>query len=190
MKVLVVDNYDSFTFNLVHLVEKIINQKVDVVKNDKVDLAGLGQYQRILLSPGPGLPEGAGQLLPVIRQSAGSTPVLGVCLGHQAIALAFGGRLLNLSEVFHGRSTPVSVIDRESLLFRGLPEIIQVGRYHSWVVDPVSLPVELKVTAVDLDGHIMALQHAKHDICSVQFHPESIMTPQGEALIRNWLIRP
>lgn len=189
MKVLVFDNYDSFTYNLVHLVEKILCEKVDVVKNDEIDLGKAVEYDRIILSPGPGLPQTAGQLLPLVRHCAGKTSLLGVCLGHQAVAEAFGGRLLNLPEVCHGRATSILITDAESLLFRGMPEKLMAGRYHSWVVDPRTLPDDLQVTAVDEEGSIMAMQHRNLDIHSVQFHPESIMTPDGEIIIRNWLLR-
>lgn len=189
LKVLVFDNYDSFTYNLVHLVEHILGEKADVVKNDLMIPASSSRYDRIILSPGPGLPSSAGRLLPLIRQEAGRCAILGVCLGQQAIAEAFGGSLINLPEVFHGVATPIRILDRDNMLFKGMPEVISAGRYHSWVVDPATLPPALKVTATDDDGHIMALQHAEYDICSVQFHPESIMTPMGEMLIRNWLLR-
>lgn len=190
MKVLVFDNYDSFTYNLVHLVAALPDTEVEVVKNDKLDLRSADNYDAIILSPGPGLPASAGQLLPLIRQSAGKCPMLGVCLGHQAVAEAFGGKLINLAEVYHGRETPVTILEKENVLFRGLPESIMVGRYHSWVVDPQTLPGDLRVTAIDREGHIMAMQHNHFDICSVQFHPESIMTPDGAAMLKNWLIRP
>lgn len=189
MKLLVFDNYDSFTYNLVHLVEKILGQKVDVVRNDKVDPESLDDYDRIILSPGPGLPAAAGSLLPLILQKAASASILGVCLGHQAIAEAFGGRLINLTEVFHGKSSAIRIVQKNNRLFHGLPDVFMAGRYHSWVVDPAKLPDSLLVTALDEKENIMALQHKQYDINSVQFHPESIMTPLGEQMIRNWLMR-
>ncbi|HEY4154863.1 MAG TPA: aminodeoxychorismate/anthranilate synthase component II [Puia sp.] len=194
MKILVFDNYDSFTYNLVHLVEKIVGGKVDVYRNDRITLEKAGQYDKIILSPGPGLPSGAGLLLPLIKELAATKSILGVCLGHQAIAEVFGGRLLNLSAVFHGVSLPVDIVKRKEAgesanadLFRGLPDQFLAGRYHSWVVDPVGFPDELEITATDAGGHIMALRHRKFDVLGVQFHPESVLTPQGEKIMENWL---
>jgi anthranilate synthase component 2 len=192
MKILVFDNYDSFTYNLVHLVEKITGTPVDVYRNDQIPLEQVAQYDRIILSPGPGLPEEAGLLLPLIRQYAASKSILGVCLGHQAIAEAFGGRLLNLSAVYHGVSLPVNILNGNGTakgadLFKGIPDPFLAGRYHSWVVDPAGLPEELEITAKDEEGHIMALRHKKYDVTGVQFHPESVLTPEGERLMRNWL---
>lgn len=201
MKILVFDNYDSFTYNLVHLVEKILHQKVDVRRNDKIALDDIAAYDRIILSPGPGIPEEAGLLLPLIRQYAASKPILGVCLGHQAIAEAFGGMLINLSTVYHGVATPIkllpvnpwradSVADNNfssGEIFTGLPKELEVGRYHSWIVDEGELPEELEITARDENGYIMALRHRYYDVQGVQFHPESVLTPMGEQLMRNWL---
>ena len=188
MKILVFDNYDSFTYNLVHLVEKILHQKVDVYRNDQISLDKVNEYDRIILSPGPGLPEEAGLLLPLIRQYAASKSILGVCLGHQAIAEAFGGRLLNLSTVYHGVSAPVSLyIDKEPVLFAGLPDSIEVGRYHSWIVGEDDFPEQLEITARDGNDHIMALRHKAYDVVGVQFHPESVLTPDGEMILSNWL---
>lgn len=186
MKLLVFDNYDSFTYNLVHLVEKILHQKVEVHRNDQLPLEKVKEYDKIILSPGPGIPSEAGLLLPLIQEYAASKSILGVCLGHQAIGEAFGGRLVNLSTVYHGVATPVK-IDSGSQLFEGLPEEIQVGRYHSWIVDEEGFPAELEVTARDNNGYIMALQHKNYDIQGVQFHPESVLTPEGEKILRNWL---
>jgi anthranilate synthase component 2 len=186
MKILVFDNYDSFTYNLVHLVEKITKQKVDVYRNDQIALAKIGEYDKIILSPGPGIPSEAGLLLDVIREYAPTKSILGVCLGHQAIGQVFGGELENLSKVFHGVATPCT-LDTETQLFKGLPEQIEVGRYHSWVVKDEGFPEELEVTARDDNNYIMGLQHKKYDVRGVQFHPESVLTPDGEAIIRNWL---
>jgi anthranilate synthase component 2 len=229
MKILVFDNYDSFTYNLVHLVQKIVNDKVDVYRNDAISLADVDAYDKIILSPGPGIPSEAGRLLPLIREYAGRKSILGVCLGHQAIGEAFGGRLVNLSTVFHGVATPVR-IERQSTvhgpqeltneerpstqgnetihdsrftvhdspvdrgpstvdLFSGLPDEITVGRYHSWIVSEEGLPEELEVTARDAEGYIMGLRHRQYDIEGVQFHPESVLTPDGETILRNWLLR-
>lgn len=188
MKILVFDNYDSFTYNLVHLVEKILHQKVDVYRNDQISLDKVNEYDRIILSPGPGLPEEAGLLLPLIRQYAASKSILGVCLGHQAIAEAFGGRLVNLSTVYHGVSAPVSLYtDKEPVLFAGLPDVIEVGRYHSWIVGEDDFPSTLEITARDSNDHIMALRHKAYDVVGVQFHPESVLTPDGEVILSNWL---
>ena len=191
MKILVFDNYDSFTYNLVHLVEKIIHEKVEVHRNDKIPLEKVKEYDKIILSPGPGIPEEAGLLLPLIKEYASSKSILGVCLGHQAIGEAFGGKLINLSSVFHGVATPVKVkgenLKVKSELFEGLPETIEVGRYHSWVVSKENFPNELEITAEDENGMIMGLQHKTYDVQGVQFHPESVLTPKGEDIMRNWL---
>ena len=187
MKILVFDNYDSFTYNLVHLVEKIIHGKVDVYRNDQIALDKVAAYDKIILSPGPGIPGEAGLLLPLISTYAASKPILGVCLGHQAIGEAFGGKLHNLSTVFHGVATPVTVLNEEAPLFKGLGPQIIVGRYHSWVIADEDFPAELEVTARDENGYIMALQHTRYDLQGVQFHPESVLTPGGEMIMRNWL---
>ena len=188
MKILVFDNYDSFTYNLVHLVEKITHQKVTVVRNDQISLEEVEGYDKIILSPGPGIPSEAGLLLPLIKQYAASKPILGVCLGHQAIGEAFGANLENLSTVYHGVATPIN-IDNNNYLFTGLDDSIEVGRYHSWVISNKNLPAVLKVTATDENGLIMAIEHESYDVCGVQFHPESVLTPCGEAIIKNWLLR-
>lgn len=192
MKILVFDNYDSFTYNLVHLVEKITGEKVDVCRNDEVTLEQVGIYDKIILSPGPGIPSEAGLLLPLVKQYASTKSILGVCLGHQAIAEAFGGRLINLSTVFHGVATPIRLVDmnelnKENAILSGLPGEVEVGRYHSWIVSDEDLPAELEVTARDANGYIMALQHKTWDVQGVQFHPESVLTPDGEKMLRNWL---
>jgi anthranilate synthase component II len=191
MKILVFDNYDSFTYNLVHLVEKITHEKVDVFRNDEIALEKAKDYDKIILSPGPGIPEEAGLLLPLIKEYASSKSILGVCLGHQAIGQAFGGTLTNLSTVFHGAATEIEIKSKKSKtksdLFQGLPEHFEVGRYHSWVVSKENFPAELEITAEDDNGFIMALQHKKYDVQGVQFHPESVLTPSGETIMRNWL---
>ncbi len=191
MKILVFDNYDSFTYNLVHLVEKITGEKVDVYRNDKIALADVAAYDKIILSPGPGIPSEAGLLLPLIKEYAASKSILGVCLGHQAIAEAFGGKLINLSTVFHGVATPINRVSHPKRMahpvLAGLPETIEVGRYHSWIVSDENFPSELEVTARDANNYIMALQHKTFDVQGVQFHPESVLTPDGEKILRNWL---
>lgn len=195
-RILVFDNYDSFTYNLVHLVEKITHQKVEVHRNDQLPLEKVKEFDKIILSPGPGVPSEAGLLLPLIREYAPSKSILGVCLGHQAIGEAFGGKLVNLSTVYHGVATPVKKVSGElstvskdagSRLFDGLPEEIEVGRYHSWVISDEDFPSELEVTARDEKNYIMGLQHKKYDVQGVQFHPESVLTPLGVEIMRNWL---
>lgn len=189
MKILVFDNYDSFTYNLVHLVQKIVKDKLDVYRNDQIPLEKVKEYDKIILSPGPGIPKEAGLLLPLIKEYASSKSILGVCLGHQAIGEAFGGSLINLSTVYHGVSTPVKIVKHEAKhdLFEGLPDQFEVGRYHSWIVSEKDFPKELDVTARDDNGYIMALQHKTYDVQGVQFHPESVLTPDGETILRNWL---
>ena len=191
MRLLVFDNYDSFTYNLVHLVEKITHVKVEVYRNDEIPLENIKVYDKIILSPGPGVPDEAGLLLPLIKEYAATKSILGVCLGHQAIGEAFGGKLTNLSTVYHGVALPIRIKSESSAvssrLFKGLPEYFEVGRYHSWVVSDEDFPEELEVTARDDNHLIMAVQHKKYDIQGVQFHPESILTPNGEKIMRNWL---
>lgn len=185
MKILVLDNYDSFTYNLVHVVEKITNDEIDVFRNDKISLDDVGNYDRIILSPGPGIPSEAGILIDVIKKYAPSKNILGVCLGHQAIGEAFGGRLENLSTVFHGISTSAKIIEQD-ILFHDLPNEIEIGRYHSWIVSQ-PLPNALVATAIDEQGQVMALKHKEYNLRGVQFHPESVLTPLGEKIISNWL---
>lgn len=187
-KVLVFDNYDSFTYNLVQIIERVLNQRVDVIRNDKITLEEIGKYDKIILSPGPGIPEEAGILLDLIKEYAPTKSILGVCLGQQAIAEAFGGSLINLSEIFHGVATSADFVKNDVKLFKNLSSGMEVGRYHSWAVNPDGFPEELEITAVDKDGMIMALQHKKYDVHGVQFHPESILTPDGEVIIKNFLL--
>ena len=185
MKTVIIDNYDSFTYNLAHLVKEL-GAEVDVLRNDKFELEELEKYDKIILSPGPGIPEEAGLLLEVIRTYAGRKPILGVCLGEQAIGQAFGGKLTNLSEVFHGIQTNVKIKNKD-YIFDGLPTEIPVGRYHSWVVDADGFPEELVVTAISPEGQIMALKHREYDVHGIQFHPESVLTPDGKQIVGNWL---
>jgi len=193
-RILVFDNYDSFTYNLVHLVEKIIDDKVEVFRNDEIALEKVNEYDKIILSPGPGVPAEAGLLLSLIKAYAATKSILGVCLGHQAIGEAFGGKLINLDKVYHGVATPIrvsrplSAAHPENSVFNNLPETIEVGRYHSWIVSKENFPLdELEITAEDDNGFIMAMQHKKYDVQGVQFHPESVLTPDGERMMRNWL---
>jgi anthranilate synthase component II len=187
MKILVLDNYDSFTYNLVQYIEKILGQKVDVYRNDKISLADVGRYDKIVLSPGPGIPDEAGILKALIKQYAPTKSILGVCLGHQAIGEVFGAKLLNMNKVYHGVATPVKFINGNEPIFKGLPSQINAGRYHSWLVDSNGLPECLEVTALDEGGQIMAMRHKQFDVTGVQFHPESVLTEHGEQIIRNWL---
>ena len=185
MKTVIIDNYDSFTYNLAHLVKEL-GTEVDVLRNDKFELEELEKYDKIILSPAPGIPEEAGLLLEVIRTYAGRKPILGVCLGEQAIGQAFGGKLTNLSEVFHGIQTNVKIKNKD-YIFDGLPTEIPVGRYHSWVVDTEEFPEELVITAISSEGQIMALKHREYDVHGIQFHPESVLTPDGKQIVGNWL---
>ena len=198
MKILVFDNYDSFTYNLVHLIQKLVDDKIDVYRNDQIPLEKVKEYDKIILSPGPGIPKEAGLLLPLIKEYARTKSILGVCLGHQAIGEAFGGTLINLSTVYHGVATKIvnsewSMVNNSpftihhSHLFDGLPGEINVGRYHSWIISEENFPEELEITARDENNYIMALQHKTYDVQGVQFHPESVLTPDGERIMRNWL---
>jgi anthranilate synthase component 2 len=187
-KILVFDNYDSFTYNLVHIVEHVVGHGVDVHRNDQLPLDAVEAYDKIILSPGPGIPSEAGLLLPLIERYAPTKSILGVCLGHQAIGEVFGGTLNNLSTVYHGVATTAHIQDAApQSLFEGLPATIDVGRYHSWVVNKDSLPETLTITATDDNGYIMAMRHNTYDVQGVQFHPESVLTPQGVTILRNWL---
>lgn len=186
-KILLFDNYDSFSYNLVHLVEKITHTKVAVYSNDKIGLEEVNAFDKIILSPGPGIPSEAGLLIPLIKAYSASKSILGVCLGHQAIAEAFGARLINLKTVFHGVAAPVRILDRNDPLYKGLDENIMVGRYHSWIVSEKGLPATLEIKSVDEHNNIMGLKHTQYDLQGVQFHPESILTPCGEMILRNWL---
>ena len=186
-KILIIDNYDSFTYNLVHLVNEI-GLQCEVWRNDKFNLDDVDAFSHIILSPGPGIPSEAGLLLDVIARYAPTKNIFGVCLGQQAIAEAFGGQLYNLSRPMHGIATPIKVTDTNEKLFAGLPESFKVGRYHSWVVDQKGLPDVLTVTAIDeQDNSIMALRHKHYDVRGVQFHPESVLTEYGRQMMRNWL---
>jgi len=187
MKILVIDNYDSFTYNLVHAIKKISGLPVDVFRNDEIPLDEIEKYDKIVLSPGPGIPEEAGLLLDIIKRFAPSKSILGVCLGHQAIGEAFGGKLHNMNRVLHGIATPVNLTENKSRVFNGLPKTFEVGRYHSWIVKQEGLPDCLEVTSYDNDGLIMSMQHKTYDVQAVQFHPESVLTPLGEKMIANWL---
>lgn len=185
MKIVIIDNYDSFVYNLSHLLKEL-GAEVTVKRNDQFRLEELEEFDKILLSPGPGVPEEAGLLLDVIRRYAGKKPILGVCLGEQAIGEVYGGKLTNLDEVFHGIQSSVTLTATD-YLFEGLPSTVQVGRYHSWVVDQKDFPDCLEVTAVSEEGYIMALRHRTLDVRGVQFHPESVLTPEGKQMLGNWI---
>ena len=185
MKIVIIYNYDSFTYNLSHLVKEL-GAEVTVVRNDQFRLDEIEAYSKIILSPGPGIPSEAGLLCDVIRQYAGRKPILGVCLGHQAIGEVFGARLENLSDVFHGVATPCHIVGDDPL-FSGLDRDITVGRYHSWVVSREALPDCLEVTAVSDEGQILALRHRELNVRGIQFHPESVLTPDGKRMLQNWM---
>jgi anthranilate synthase component 2 len=185
MKIVIIDNYDSFTYNLSHLVKEL-GAEVTVVRNDQFELADLEPYSKIILSPGPGIPSEAGLLLDVIRTYAGKKPILGVCLGHQAIGEVFGGKLENLSDVFHGVATPCHIVNDDPI-FSGIERDITIGRYHSWVVSNENFPDCLEVTAVSDEGQVMALRHKTLNVRGIQFHPESVLTPDGKKMLQNWL---
>ena len=185
MKIVIIDNYDSFTYNLAHLVREL-GTEVTVLRNDRFALDDLEPYHKVILSPGPGIPSEAGLLTDVIRRYAESKPILGVCLGHQAIGEVFGARLENLSDVFHGVATPCHIV-ADDPIFSGLPSDITVGRYHSWVVSREGLPDCLEVTAVSDEGQVMALRHRGLNVRGIQFHPESVLTPDGKRMVQNWL---
>lgn len=186
-KVIIIDNYDSFTYNLRHLVEELVQKPVMVVKNDGFDFEQIKGYEYIILSPGPGLPEEAGRTLDVIRAFGSTKKILGVCLGLQAIGVAYGGKLKNLDTVFHGIQSKVYIIEKEDPLFRGVPISFEAGRYHSWVLDRDYVPDSIRITAMDERGEIMTIRHVTYAVYGVQFHPESIMTPMGRRILGNFL---
>ena len=187
MKILMIDNYDSFTYNLVHMLETFDGVSVVVKRNDQLTLDDVVSFEKIVLSPGPGIPSEAGLMPEIVKAFAETKSILGVCLGHQCIGESFGGRLLNIEAPIHGKATPIEIVDPSEPLFQGLPRRFSVGRYHSWVVRNEGLPDEIKVTAVDDAGSIMALRHTRLDICGVQFHPESILTEHGRTMLENWI---
>ena len=185
IKTIIIDNYDSFTYNLSHLLKEL-GADVTVVRNDKFKIEDLEKYDKIVLSPGPGIPSEAGLMPQVIKAYAGRKPILGICLGHQAIGEAFGAKLLNIGNVVHGVATPAH-LTAQDYLFEGLPADLEVGRYHSWVVDENGLPECLEVTSRSDDGYIMSMRHKEYDIRGIQYHPESVLTPDGKAIINNWI---
>lgn len=190
MKILVIDNYDSFTYNLVQYIQRVTGVLPDVFRNDKITAEEAMAYDKILLSPGPGIPEEAGNLKDIIKQCAPTKSILGVCLGVQAIAEVFGGSLINMQKVYHGVSSSIIQTKEKDSLFEGVSKVFDGARYHSWMVSREGLPEELKITAIDEDASIMALKHATYDVKGVQFHPESILTKEGMRMIENWINIP
>jgi len=186
LKILVIDNYDSFVYNLVHYLEEL-DCTVTVKRNDQLDLNEVEQYDKILLSPGPGIPDEAGLLKEIIKQYAPTKSMLGVCLGQQAIGEVFGGNLTNLDKVFHGVATSATQLVADEPLFKNIKKEFEIGRYHSWVVSSENFPVDLEITSLDQNGQIMSLRHKHYDVRGVQFHPESVLTPEGKKMIKNWV---
>ena len=187
MKILILDNYDSFTYNLVHMVEKITGNFPSVFRNDEISVEDVGSFDLIMLSPGPGIPDEAGILKEVIKTYAGIKPIFGVCLGLQAITEVFGGKIINLEEVFHGVATEMRVTAKNAIIFKDIPETFMAARYHSWAATDEGFPEEIQVTARDEDGGIQAIEHKRFPISAVQFHPESILTEVGEQIVRNFI---
>ena len=185
-KIIVIDNYDSFTYNLVHYLEDL-NCQVNVFRNDEFEIEELEKFDKIVLSPGPGIPDEAGLLKQVIKTYAETKSILGVCLGQQAIGEVFGGSLINLEKVYHGVATTIKITNPDEVLFRYLPNVFEVGRYHSWVVSSEDFPNDLIITSIDENGQIMSLKHSKFDVRGVQFHPESVLTPNGKKILENWV---
>lgn len=187
MKIIIIDNYDSFTYNLVHMVEDITGEYPTVFRNDEIKVEEINAYDLIILSPGPGIPDEAGILKDVIKTYAGKKPIFGVCLGLQAITEVFGGAIENLDSVFHGVATTMKITNFDAPIYKGIPTEFEAARYHSWIASTTSFPKELEITSVDEFGSIMSLQHKTHNISAVQFHPESILTPLGETIVRNFI---
>jgi anthranilate synthase component 2 len=186
MKILVIDNYDSFTYNLVHIIREL-GHKMDIFRNDKIKMEEVWAYDKILLSPGPGIPDEAGIMKQVIKEYSHSKSILGICLGHQGIAEVFGAKLFNIPKVLHGVTSEAQVVDHTDYLFENIPDVFQATHYHSWAVVKESFTPELKITATNKEGLVMGLSHVKYDVKGLQFHPESIMTPEGPKMIANWL---
>ncbi|WP_185874028.1 anthranilate synthase component II [Blattabacterium cuenoti] len=186
-KILILDNYDSFTYNLVHIVKKLTKNTIQVYRNNVIKLSDIEKYNKIILSPGPGIPDEAHILKPLVKKYASTKSILGVCLGQQAIGEVFGATLLNTKNVYHGIASLIKIVDSKESIFKKIPKKIQVGRYHSWIISPNHFPKNLKITAIGEKGEIMALRHKFYDVRGVQFHPESILTPYGEKIIENWL---
>ncbi len=186
-KILILDNYDSFTYNLVHVVKQLTKNPIQVFRNNEIELSDIEEYNKIIISPGPGIPDEAHILKLLIKTFAPTKSIFGVCLGQQAIGEVFGATLINTKKVYHGVSSLIKIVDSQEILFQKLPKEIQVGRYHSWIISTHNFPDELQITAIGEKGEIMALRHKFYDVRGVQFHPESILTPYGEKIIDNWL---
>jgi anthranilate synthase component 2 len=186
-KIIVIDNYDSFTYNLVHLIEKQTGDYPDVYRNDEIPVSEIEKYSKILISPGPGIPSESGICIEAIQKYGSRKSILGICLGHQAVCEAFGGKILNLSTVYHGIASPVKIKDSHDPLFRNIPPIIMAGRYHSWVISKKHLPACFKITCEDENGIIMGISHESYDVKGLQFHPESVLTEHGYEIIKNWI---
>ncbi len=186
MKILLLDNYDSFTYNLYHVVRELSKLEIEVVRNDKISLEEVDKFDKIILSPGPGIPEEAGMLIPIIKKYAPTKPILGVCLGHQAIGEAFGGKLENLAQVYHGIQSEIDIVAPDPI-FKGLGKEMLAGRYHSWIVSKDQLPECLEITALSKEGYIMGLRHKTYNVHGIQFHPESVLTPKGKTIINNFI---
>lgn len=187
MKILIIDNYDSFTYNLAHMVEDITGEYPSVFRNDEISMEGINDFDLIILSPGPGIPDEAGILKEAIKAYASTKPIFGVCLGLQAITEVFGGSIENLDSVFHGVATTMKVTDNSAIIYKNIPETFEAARYHSWIASASDFPKELEITAIDEFGSIMSLQHKEFNITAVQYHPESILTPLGENIVRNFI---
>lgn len=188
MKILIVDNYDSFTYNLAHIVQDITGKKPKVIRNDKINIEDINKYHLLILSPGPGMPNEAGILKKIIKTYAKTKPIFGVCLGLQAIVEVFGGKLENLKEVFHGVATPIQVLCKTSKIYKNIPHTFKVARYHSWVASYENFPKDLEITAIDQQKNIMSLRHKNYNISAVQYHPESILTPLGKQILKNFIV--
>ena len=187
MKLLILDNYDSFVYNIVHIIRELgFGKEMDIIRNDKITLADVAKYDKILLSPGPGIPSEAGIMQDLVKQYGSTKSIFGVCLGHQCIGEVYGASLTNLANVYHGLAIQTNILS-DDILFQNIPKKFTCGRYHSWAIDPTSDLSNLLVTATDDEGNIMAIRHKKYDVCGVQFHPESVMTEHGKLIIENWL---
>jgi anthranilate synthase component II len=188
MKILLLDNYDSFTYNLVHIIREYgYGLQLDIIRNDKISLAAVAKYDKILLSPGPGIPKDAGIMMELINRYAPSKSILGICLGHQGIAEVFGAKLTNMNEVVHGKGVVTTILDRTGYLFENMPAQFITGRYHSWVAEKTSIATPLLITAISEDNYVMGVRHKKYDVSGLQFHPESLLTIGGKQLLKNWL---
>lgn len=186
MKILILDNYDSFTYNLYHLVRTLGEKDIEVVRNDQIKIEDVNAFDKIILSPGPGIPDEAGLMLPIIKKYAPTKKILGVCLGHQAIGEVFGGHLENLTQVYHGIQSPIDIVSDDPI-YKGIGQTMLAGRYHSWIVSKENFPSDLEISAVSREGYIMGLRHKHYNVYGIQFHPESVLTPKGNIIMQNFL---